>query len=59
MSHNDLQKGHSTAHDAQHALAAFLSVFASVENKGSLGYIPKLDVAGSSPVARSTFLSNL
>ena len=52
MSHSDLQKGHCRAHDAHYALAFFLSVFVSVENKGSLGYIPKLDVAGSIPVAR-------
>jgi hypothetical protein len=37
MSHNDLQKGQLTAHDAQHALLDFLSSFTSVENKGSLG----------------------
>jgi len=54
MSHSDLQKGHSKARDAQHALAIFLGVFVSVENKGLLGYIPKLKVAGSIPVARST-----
>jgi hypothetical protein len=29
------------------ALVNFPSILAGVENKGSLGYIPKLDVAGS------------
>jgi len=53
MSHNDLQKRRSNAHDAHYALVNFLSIFASVENKGSPGYIPKLKVAGSIPVARS------
>jgi hypothetical protein len=53
MSHNDLQKGHRRAHDAHYALAFFRGVFVSVENKGSLGYIPKLKVASSIPVARS------
>ncbi len=57
MSHSDLQKGRSKAHDAHYALVNFLSIFASVENKGSLGYIPKLKVAGSIPVARSNLLS--
>jgi hypothetical protein len=57
MFHSDLQKGHSKARDAQHALAVFLSVFASVENKGLLGYIPRLKVARSSLVARSNLLS--
>jgi hypothetical protein len=42
MSHSDLQKGRSKAHDTHYALVNFLSIFASVENKGSLGYIPKL-----------------
>lgn len=55
MSHNDLQKEHCKAHDAQYALAVFLSIFASVENKGPLGYIPRLEVVGSSPIARSIF----
>jgi hypothetical protein len=50
----------SKAHDAHDALAFSLSIFVSVENKGSLGYIPKLEVAGSIPVARSKFqLTNL
>jgi hypothetical protein len=57
MSHNDLQKGRSKAHDAHYALAFSPSVFASVENKRSLGYIPKLKVASSSLVARSKSLS--
>ncbi len=55
MSHSDLQKGHCRAHDAHYALAFFLGVFVSVENKGLLGYIPKLKVASSIPVARSIF----
>ena len=38
---------------AVHARTFFLSDFVSVENKGSLDQIPKLEVAGSSPVARS------
>jgi hypothetical protein len=58
MSHSDLQKGHRRAHDAHYALPIFRSVFASVENKGLLGYIPKLKVASSSLVARSIFLTN-
>jgi hypothetical protein len=37
MSHSDLQKERSKARDAHYALAFFLGVFASVENKGSLG----------------------
>jgi hypothetical protein len=56
MSHSDLQKGHCRARDAQHAPAIFLSVFVSIENKGPLGYIPKLKVASSSLVARSNLL---
>jgi len=44
MSHSDLQKGHAKARDAHHALADFLSIFASVENKGSVGYIPENSV---------------
>jgi hypothetical protein len=42
MSHNDPQKGRSKAHQAHHALANSLGVIVSVENKGLLGYIPKL-----------------
>ena len=37
MSHSDLQKGHSKAHDAHYALVNFLGIFATVEDKGSLG----------------------
>jgi hypothetical protein len=37
VSHNDLQKGQLTAHDAQHALLDFFNSFTSVENKGALG----------------------
>ncbi len=40
---------------AVHARAFFVSGFVSVENKGSKIQIPKLDVAGSIPVARSRF----
>jgi hypothetical protein len=42
---------------AQHAHTFFLDVFVSVENKECLIYFPKLDVAGSIPVARSILLS--
>jgi hypothetical protein len=38
---------------AVHARTFFLSEFVSIENKGSKTQIPKLDVAGSIPVARS------
>ncbi len=38
---------------AQHARIFFLSGFVSVENKERCIYLPKLDVAGSIPVARS------
>ena len=38
---------------AQHARIFFLSGFVSVENKERCTYLPKLDVAGSIPVARS------
>ena len=55
MSHSHMQKGRARAHHAHCALAFFLGIFASVENKGSLGYIPKLKVASSSLVARSIF----
>jgi hypothetical protein len=40
---------------AVHARTLFLSDFVSIENKGSKIQIPKLDVAGSIPVARSIF----
>jgi hypothetical protein len=40
---------------AAHARTFFLSDFVSIENKGSKIQIPKLDVAGSIPVARSIF----
>jgi len=50
-----MQKGRARAHHAHCALAFFLGIFASVENKGSVGYIPKLKVASSSLVARSIF----
>ncbi len=36
-----------------------LSGFVSGENKGVVIQIPKLDVVGSSPIARSTFCSVL
>jgi len=36
-----------------------LSDFVSIENKGAEILIPKLDVAGSIPVARSIFLSKI
>src|SRR5260370_58055 len=38
---------------ALHARIFFLSGFVSVENKERCIYLPKLDVAGSIPVARS------
>jgi hypothetical protein len=38
---------------AAHARAFLLSDFVSIENKGAVIQIPKLDVAGSSPIARS------
>jgi len=41
---------------AAHARTLFLSDFVSIENKGAKVLIPKLDVAGSIPVARSIFL---
>jgi len=40
---------------AQHARIFLLGGFVSVENKECLIYFPKLDVAGSIPVARSKF----
>ena len=40
---------------ALHARMFFLSGFVSVENKEGCIYLPKLDVAGSIPVARSRF----
>jgi hypothetical protein len=40
---------------ALHARRFLLSDFVSIENKGSKIYFPKLDVAGSIPVARSNF----
>src|SRR6266436_2244453 len=43
---------------AAHARTFFLSDFVSIENKGSKIQIPKLDVAGSIPVARSRFPYN-
>ncbi len=46
------------ARHAVHARTFFLSDFVSIENKGSKLLIPKLDVAGSIPVARSIFLVN-
>jgi hypothetical protein len=42
---------------ALHARIFLLSDFVSIENKECLIYFPKLDVAGSIPVARSIFLS--
>jgi len=42
---------------AAHARTFLLSGFVSVENKEGGIYLPKLDVAGSIPVARSTFCS--
>jgi hypothetical protein len=44
---------------AVHARTFFLSDFVSIENKGSKILIPKLDVAGSIPFARSNFLSEV
>ena len=44
---------------AVHARTLFLSDFVSIENKGSKIQIPKLDVAGSIPVARSMFLRKI
>ena len=41
---------------AVHARICLLSDFVSVENKERLSYFPKLDVAGSIPVARSISL---
>jgi hypothetical protein len=43
------------ANQALHARTVFPSDFVSIENKGSKIQIPKLDVAGSIPVARSIF----
>jgi hypothetical protein len=43
---------------AVHAHTFLLGGFVSVENKESCIYLPKLDVAGSIPVARSIFLSD-
>jgi len=40
---------------ALHARQFFLSDFVSIENKGAEVLIPKLQVASSSLVARSTF----
>jgi hypothetical protein len=40
---------------AVHARIFLLGGFVSVENKGRCIYLPKLDVAGSIPVARSKF----
>jgi hypothetical protein len=40
---------------AVHARIFLLSDFVSVENKERCIYLPKLDVAGSIPVARSIF----
>jgi hypothetical protein len=42
---------------ALHARIFFLSGFVSVENKERCIYLPKLDVAGSIPVARSKLFS--
>jgi hypothetical protein len=41
---------------ALHARIFLLGGFVSIENKECLIYFPKLEVAGSSPVARSSFL---
>jgi hypothetical protein len=43
---------------AVHARTFFLRDFVSIENKGSKIQIPKLDVAGSIPVARSKSYAN-
>jgi hypothetical protein len=43
---------------ATHARTFFLSDFVSIENKGAVSQIPKLDVAGSIP-ARSNKSPNL
>ncbi len=56
MSHNCVHVEQSKAHHAQYAHAIFLSKFVSVANKGSWDQLPKLEVAGSIPVARSTIL---
>ncbi|MBA3514167.1 MAG: hypothetical protein H0T77_07330 [Pyrinomonadaceae bacterium] len=53
MSRNYLQLQLLDPWHAQYAHAFFLSILVNVESKGSLNYIPKLKVAGSSPVARS------
>jgi hypothetical protein len=42
---------------ALHARTFFLSDFVSIENKGWKIQIPKLEVVGSSPIARSTLFS--
>ncbi|SRR5260370_12754008 len=42
---------------AVHARTFFLRDFVSIENKERLSYFPKLDVAGSIPVAHSIFPS--
>jgi hypothetical protein len=44
---------------AVYARRFLLSDFVSVENKGAKIYFPKLDVAGSIPVARSIFAEYL
>jgi hypothetical protein len=58
MSRNEVQIELSRAQYAHYAHEFFRSICVSVANKGSLDQIPKLEVAGSIPVARSIFLSN-
>ena len=55
MSRNELQIELSRAQYAQYAHGFFLSICVGVLNKGRLNQIPKLEVVGSSPIARSKF----
>jgi hypothetical protein len=55
MSRSEVQIRLSTAHYAHYAHAVLLGIFVSVANKGCPDQLPKLDVAGSIPVARSKF----
>ena len=44
----------SKSQHAQYAQSFLLSIYVRVENKGRLNQLPKLEVAGSIPVTRST-----
>ena len=59
MSRSQVQIRQSTAPHAHSARAFFLRICVSVASKGRPNLIPKLRVAGSSPVARSTSTANL